>query len=44
MLYKMKDLYGDIHLAEFEDPFLTEHVKYIAITDTELTGAGKQVS
>ncbi|XP_071812724.1 pachytene checkpoint protein 2 homolog [Apostichopus japonicus] len=42
MLYKMKDLYGDIHLAEFEDPFLTEHVKYIAITDTELTGAGKQ--
>lgn len=43
MLYKMNVLYGDVNITEFEDPFLTEHVKYVSITDSDTTGSGKQV-
>lgn len=43
MLYKIKTLYGDVSLSEFEDPFLTEHVQYVAMTDTELSNGGNQV-
>ncbi|KAJ8041863.1 Pachytene checkpoint protein 2-like [Holothuria leucospilota] len=42
MLYKIKTLYGDVSITEFEDPFLTEHVQYVAMTDTELSSGRKQ--
>ncbi|XP_038056236.1 pachytene checkpoint protein 2 homolog [Patiria miniata] len=42
LLHRQRVSYGDMNLTEFDDPYLKEHVKWIAICDTELDGSGKQ--
>ncbi|XP_022099590.1 pachytene checkpoint protein 2 homolog [Acanthaster planci] len=42
LLHRQRVSYGDMTLTEFDDPYLKEHVKWVAICDTELDVSGKQ--
>lgn len=38
-----KTAFGDLLLEEFQDPFLSQNIQYIALCDVELPGVEKKV-
>ncbi|XP_041353322.1 pachytene checkpoint protein 2 homolog [Gigantopelta aegis] len=41
LLHKQKVAYSDFTITEFADQFLSEHVKSVTLTDTDITSHGK---
>ena len=44
LLHKQKVAYSDFTITEFEDPFLSEHVRSVSLCDTDITSHGKTVT
>jgi hypothetical protein len=44
LLRRHKITYGDLHITEFDDKFLQEHVQSVSICDTDLVNYEKKVN
>ena len=44
LLERHQTVFGDFTITEYDDPFLTEHVKSVSVCDTDLSLTGSRVS